>query len=167
MHGIPKPTKKQELAGSKKPDVKNEEKKWKKPVGIKISNDASIPTPSVSKLKIHEQKTSMTKKISDIKAARSAPQPEKNKSLKEEFKLQEEKVKVSWATKPETVKEATVHKRQLIIRPERDDKQEAEDFEKELKETERQAEEEAKRLMKPRVQDLKWNQRGLKKMKCV
>ena len=52
---------------------------------------------------------------------------------------------MSWATQSEAI----VHKRQLIIRPERDEKKEAEDFEKELKETERQAEEEAKRFMKP------------------
>ena len=37
----------------------------------------------------------------------------------------------------------------MIIRHERDGKKEAEDFERELKETERNAEEEAKRLMRP------------------
>merc|ERR1719318_2001347 len=46
-------------------------------------------------------------------------------------------------------KQLVLPKRQLIIRPERDEKKEEEEFQKELKETERKAEEEAKRFMRP------------------
>ena len=60
--------------------------------------------------------------------------------VKNEVSISEEKSKT---------KAPVMHKRQLIVLPERDEKKEEEEFQKELKETERKAEEDAKRSMRP------------------
>jgi len=68
---------------------------------------------------------------------------------KDEIKVLEEKNSPKSETNAEARKLLGIPKRQLIVRPERDEMKEAEDFQKELKETERKAEEEAKRSMRP------------------
>ena len=75
-------------------------------------------------------------------------QNEKGKS-KDEVKVLEEKSSPKSEANAEARKLLGIPKRQLIVRPERDEIKEAEEFQKELKETERKAEEEAKRSMKP------------------
>ena len=58
---IPEPTKKQDLVRNKKSDLKNEEKEWKRPVGVKISKDTRESSISDSKMKIHDQNKYMKK----------------------------------------------------------------------------------------------------------
>jgi len=69
--------------------------------------------------------------------------------IKEDKKITEEKSNPRSEANTEARRLLGIPKRQLIVRPERDEIKEAEDFQKELKETERKAEEEARRFMKP------------------
>ena len=174
--GIPKPKwKKPEIIGNKKEDIKSDPKTWKKPLGVKSTKDENISSTSSNKWKRPDQKIptiaskdvpvtkkeeksswlSSPKKTPELKFKEAESLEDKTKtnktseSITQESKFQEEKTKVNWAAKKEAGKEAVVQKRQLIIRPERDEKKEAEEFEKELRETEKRAEAEAKSFMRP------------------
>jgi len=96
--------------------------------------ETSYPKPELVQEKLKERRT-------------ASPPPQK------QFTNQEVPEKTSnihnSGTQTEARKPVAVHKRQLITRPERDEKKEEEDFQKELQETARKAEEEAKRVMRP------------------
>eukprot|EP00092_Neocalanus_flemingeri_P013335 GFUD01014378.1.p1 GENE.GFUD01014378.1~~GFUD01014378.1.p1 ORF type:complete len:817 (+),score=323.29 GFUD01014378.1:158-2608(+) len=159
-----------------KDDVKVEPKTWKKPLVIKNIKDENTTPTSTQKLEKPDQKetkivlkavpvtsefssttpdlTNKVDKVSELKtnSDQTKTTPE---SVKDEINIQEEKTK------------SVVHKRQLIIRPERDEKKEAEEFEKELKETERRAEAEAKSLMKPVNLNIDKNARSKQESKKI
>eukprot|EP00092_Neocalanus_flemingeri_P026088 GFUD01028274.1.p1 GENE.GFUD01028274.1~~GFUD01028274.1.p1 ORF type:complete len:865 (+),score=347.60 GFUD01028274.1:153-2747(+) len=171
-----------------KDDVKVEPKTWKKPLVIKNIKDETKTPTSTQKLEKPDQKetkivlkavpvtsefssttpdlTNKVDKVSELKT-NSDQTKTTSESIKDEINIQEEKTKSNWDTKKEAEKNTVVHKRQLIIRPERDEKKEAEEFEKELKETERRAEAEAKSLMKPVNLNIDKNARSKQESKKI
>jgi len=157
--GIPKPSKQQESIEKKLTELKNDEKTWKKLSGIKTNTDLTTinnPFDTRKTMTKHKEESFIKKKIPEIKfkgektpaknmsTGSSVQQVEDTKAEKvyNEIRIAEEKNKIK-APAP------VMQKRQLIILPVRDEKKEEEEFQKELKETEIKAEEEAKRSMRP------------------
>ena len=157
--GIPKPSKQQESVEKKKTELKNDEKTWKKISGVKTNTDSTtIHDPLDNRKKMTQQKEGsfIKKKIPEIKF-KGEKTPEKNmstgSSVQQVGDIKAEKVNneimISEGKNKIKAPAPVIQKRQLIILPVRDEKKEEEEFQKELKETEIKAEEEAKRSMRP------------------